>query len=82
MVEVLRGNADLGKLSHARKHLQVRTALHSSADNRQHMTIRACQKSSRESCGASSAQRCDVGSIHERKGRASLSIEQADDGLV
>src|SRR6266566_1406997 len=80
--EVFRCNADLGKLAHTGEHLQMRTALHPSADNRQHAGIRTCQESSRESCSASRAERCDVRSIHEREGRASLSVEQADDSLV
>src|SRR6266700_4956590 len=82
MGEVFRCNADLGKLAHTVEHLQMRTTLHPSADNRQHTGIRTCQKLGRKSCGAARAERCDVGSVHEREGRASLSIEQADDGLV
>ena len=82
MGDVARCNADLGERADAGKHLQMRTTLHASADNRQHAGVRAGQKPGREGGRASRPERSDIGPVHEREGSTRLGIEQADDGLV
>ena len=82
MGDVARCNADFGERAHAGKHLQMRTTLHASADNRQHAGVRAGQKPGREGGRASRPERSDIGPVHEREGSTRLGIEQADDGLV
>src|SRR6266516_7176207 len=82
MGEVARCNPDLGELAYAGKHLQMRTALHPGAYNRQHAGVRAGQKPGREGSRTSRAQRSNIGPVHDREGGTSLGIEQADEGLV
>src|SRR6266567_7205052 len=82
MGEVARCNPDLGELAYAGKHLQMRTALHPGAYNRQHAGVRAGQKPGREGSRTSRAQRSDVGPVHDRERGARLGIEQANEGLV
>src|SRR6266566_7819459 len=82
MSEVVRCNADLGAMAYAGKHLQMRTALHPGAGNRQHAGVRAGQKPGREGGRTSRAQRSDVGPVYDRERGARLGIEQADEGLV
>src|SRR5436305_12791409 len=65
MFEMCRCNAYLGKLAHKRKHLQMSTSLDTSSDNRQYMTVRSCQQSSRESRSASGTKTRNVAPIHE-----------------
>ena len=75
-------DSNLCEIAHARKHFEMRFALDTRAQDRQHARVFARQRASGHRSRTAGADCRDVGAVHESNRGAGGFVEQHDQGLV